>query len=436
MQGELMHIKALHDRTELLRLASLGELELRETTPQERAAEMHGRSGLLVPRHELSDIERGPSGRSVDVQVAQAARTAPYPVAPEIIRFATDPRVSGTDAQGQSLARQRLHMSGTTELDETIARNISRYLQTQYSYTLDITDARLSSDQDPLAWFVTEDGQRGHCEFFAGTAALACQALGIPARVVVGFKAEEYNKSLEKYVVRQSDAHAWVEVLTHRGWIMLDPTSGNGDDADSATEDVLDRVQHWFDFLEYTWANNVVAYDNGARTSLIQSLETDVMSRAQETAGLWDRFKEWLERQNMYIYSAQLMAWLIVAMALAAGGVILWFLLEQWRLRRRARRIGLRGLPPEEVRRLARQLGFFDDMVRLLERHGYRRRPSQTPREFARSLAFLPRQAFDAVIAFTDVFYRVRYGHSELTPRRQRSLTRSLDQLAATLAQR
>jgi hypothetical protein len=158
-----------------------------------------------------------------------------------------------------------------------------------------------------------------------------------------------------------------------------------------------------------------------------------VIGRAQETAGLWDRFKAWLEQQNLYIYSAQLMAWLIVAMAAAGTFIVAWFFFEQWRLRRRARRIGLKGLPADEALRLARKLAFFDDLMRLLERHGYARSPSQTPREFAQSLAFLPRQAFDAVMGLTDVFYRVRYGRADLTSRRQRLLSRSLDQLSALL---
>src|SRR5690606_13065633 len=297
-----------------------------------------------------------------------------------------------------------------------------------------ISDARMSAADDPLAWFVSEDGRRGHCEFFAGTAALACQALGIPARVVVGFKSSEFNGSLDKFVVRQSHAHAWVEVLTERGWITLDPTSGNGDDLARDEPDLLDRVQHWFEFLEYTWANNVITYDNGARTDLLQSFETDMLMRAHDTAGLWDRFKAWLERQNLYIYSAQLMAWLLVAMVLSAVGVLLWFAWDRWRLRRRARRIGLGRLSADEAQRLARQLAFFDDLLRLLERHGHRRRPEQTPREFALSLACLPRQAFDTVVSMTDIFYRVRYGQARVTPRRQRLLGRSLDRLAATLS--
>ncbi len=443
IQGDLMRLRSLHDRMDLMRQASLGKLQLAGRSPRDRAAELLSRSGLLMPRSDLEELGRVVTSldevgaehtqESFTRQIDRIHRNAPYPAPAEIIRFAMDPAVSGTDDEGRSLAEQRLQRTGTTELDEQIARNISRFLQTQYRFTLDITDARMSGDQDPLAWFVSEDGRRGHCEYFAGAAALACQALGIPARVVVGFKTDEYNKSLEKYVVRQSDAHAWIEVLTERGWLRLDPTSGNGDDLTRTGTSFLDTITHWFEFLEYTWANSIVNYDNGARTTLMETLETDVITRAQETAGLWDRFKAWLERQNLYIYSAQLVAWLIVAMVVAAAAILFWYFFEQWRLRRRARRIGLRGIPRDEALRLARQLAFFDELLRLLERRGYRRQPSQTPREFAQSLAFLPRRAYDAVNSLTEVFYRVRYGGAALTARRQRLLSRSLDDLSAAL---
>ena len=439
--GDLARLKSLYDRTEMMRLATQESQRVGDTSTEALVREQHRRYGLLVPSGDLLvfpgdplDVERGPIAKAVDRQLARARQYPAYPPPPEIMRFALDPAVSGVSADGQSLGRQRVARQGPTELDEQIARNIARYLQTQYTYTLDVTDARLSTSQDPLAWFVSEDGRRGHCEFFAGTAALACQALGIPARVVVGFRCDDFNGSMGKYVVRQSHAHAWVEVLTQRGWIMLDPTSGNGDDLLRDQKNFLDTIQHWFEFMQYTWANSIVAYDNNARSSLISELETDLAGGARNTLGLWDRFTEWLERQNLYFVSAQVVAWLIALMSAAAALTMGWFFYERWRLRRRAQRIGLRGLASDDTRRLARQLAFFEELVLLLERHGHARRPHQTPREFARSLAFLPRQAFDTVWGMTDVFYRVRYGQGFLTPRRQRHLTRSLDVLAQMLS--
>ena len=372
-------------------------------------------------------------GQYLDRVAAAAAADPIYPASPALLDFALDPAVSGRDAAGRPLARDRLERPGITADDERIARNMERYLQQNYRYSLDVTDARRSADQDPLDWFVGPDGRRGHCEYFAGTLAGALQALGIPARVVVGFKSDEFNPSMGRYVVRQSHAHAWVEALTRRGWQTLDPTSGNGDDVAGATDGPLRRVRQWLEFLQYSWANSVVAYDNSARESLIQRVETGVADRAADGGGLWDDFQAWLERQNLYVYSAQVMAWLIVAALATMGGAVTWFLFEQWRLRRVARRMGLRGLPPGEARRLARQLTFYDDLTRLLGRHGFSRPASQTPREFAGSLSHLPGETYGAVVALTEIFYRVRYGQGRLTGRRQRLIGRSLDSLAASL---
>ena len=90
----------------------------------------------------------------------------------------------------------------------------------------------------------------------------------------------------------------------------------------------------------------------------------------------------------------------------------------------------MQDTPPKSE---AAQLAFFDDLARLLSRHGHHRRPSQTPREFAQSLTTLPRQAYDAVLALTEVFYRVRYGNARLSRRRRRWVSHSLERLASVM---
>src|SRR4029078_13290968 len=81
-------------------------------------------------------------------------------------------------------------------------------------------------DRDPVVAFLY-DLKRGHCEYFAGAMTLMCQSLGLQARLVVGFKCDEYNGMTHSYVVRQSHAHAWVEVLNDKfEWVSFDPTTG------------------------------------------------------------------------------------------------------------------------------------------------------------------------------------------------------------------
>ena len=70
--------------------------------------------------------------------------------------------------------------------------------------------------------FVT---RTGYCEHFASAMAFVLRAAGIPARIVVGYLGGERNPLGGYLIVRQSDAHAWVEVWTGQYWERVDPTT-------------------------------------------------------------------------------------------------------------------------------------------------------------------------------------------------------------------
>lgn len=70
------------------------------------------------------------------------------------------------------------------------------------------------------------EARRGYCEHYAAAFAYLMRAAGIPARVVGGYLGGEINHMGNYVIVRQSDAHAWVELyLEDRGWTRIDPTS-------------------------------------------------------------------------------------------------------------------------------------------------------------------------------------------------------------------
>jgi hypothetical protein len=114
-------------------------------------------------------------------------------------------------------------------------------------------------------------------------------------------------------------------------------------------------------------------------------------------------------------------------------GFIGWFLLEKWTLRRRAARIGLEALPPSEQLRLARQLGFYDDLMKLLARHQISRPRHLTALEFSRSLTFLPAAAFETVRRLTQLYNRVRFGDAELDGGQRRRLGTVISRLEGEL---
>ena len=150
----------------------------------------------VVSTGQVDESDRGTRHRDrpIDPQIAQVRRP--------------QPEVSGSNADGP-LAAQRLQRSpalprprADRACSPTPTRSTSRsptrsrhHLRgPQFSYTLDTTDARDRIGQDPYVWFLTSpDGHRGHCEYFAGAMVLMCQSLGMNARMVTGFKCDEYN---------------------------------------------------------------------------------------------------------------------------------------------------------------------------------------------------------------------------------------------------
>jgi len=81
-------------------------------------------------------------------------------------------------------------------------------------------------DRDGVDYFLF-DSREGYCDYYASAMAVMARALGIPARVAVGYAGGEYDEELDGYVVRRSNAHAWVEVyFPDYGWIEFEPTAG------------------------------------------------------------------------------------------------------------------------------------------------------------------------------------------------------------------
>jgi hypothetical protein len=335
--------------------------------------------------------------------------------------------VCGTDDAGGPLAEHPLN--GDHSFDSQIATNIERHLRTEFKYTLDLTNERMWANKDPIVAFLY-DFKEGHCEFFAGAMTLMCQSLGIPARFVVGFRceAEDFNTLGDYYVVKQSDAHAWCEVFTGQKWETFDPTSGRQGPT-PAGQAYLAGLRKFFDFLEYKWANSVVAYDRNQRRNLVENLDMQLLTKTPLYGSqgflVWQQKlqSQWAKWQSVQMnVTSTILGAVISLMVLGMAVAIFWYLLERWRMRRRARRIGLAALPTPEQLRLVRQLGFYDDLLRILEKHHIARPAHLTPLEFSQALSFLPSAAYDDIYRLTKLFYRIRYGAVLLNPQRQRQL--------------
>jgi hypothetical protein len=86
-----------------------------------------------------------------------------------------------------------------------------------YAYSLNLNSDTILG-MDPIEQFVAKD-RRGHCQYFASALAMMLRSQGIPARLVVGYKTNEYDEIGERFIARQSHAHAWVEALIDRQYL-------------------------------------------------------------------------------------------------------------------------------------------------------------------------------------------------------------------------
>jgi protein-glutamine gamma-glutamyltransferase len=114
-----------------------------------------------------------------------------------------------------------------------LAQSIARSSGSPYDYTQKVLDrVQQGAEYDesppaarfPLASFLF-DTKSGYCQQFSGTMALMLRMGGVPARVATGFSPGSYNRDRKEYVVRDTDAHSWVEAYFPKlGWVTFDPT--------------------------------------------------------------------------------------------------------------------------------------------------------------------------------------------------------------------
>ncbi len=98
---------------------------------------------------------------------------------------------------------------------------LTRHLKAEHEYA-QVASPRAKGD--PILDFLIRK-RSGHCEYFASALALLARSIAIPTRMVTGYRVGEHHGVLEHWVVRENNAHAWVEAwLPDRGWTTWDAT--------------------------------------------------------------------------------------------------------------------------------------------------------------------------------------------------------------------
>lgn len=151
--------------------------------------------------------------------------------------------------------------------DSRALRLLEAHLRTSFTYTLQGTPPPLNAE--PIEWFL-RDARRGHCEQFAAALAAMSLAAGVPARVVAGYVANEFDEARDLYIVRAANAHAWVEAQIAPGvWRTFDPTPpGSLTQARMRQTGLRAAFARAADSLQNAWSSRFIGFDLSAQNQM------------------------------------------------------------------------------------------------------------------------------------------------------------------------
>jgi protein-glutamine gamma-glutamyltransferase len=287
------------------------------------------------------------------------------------------------------------------------ARLIESNLRTGYKYDL---DSPSGGAKNPLEDFLFSS-KRGHCEFYSTAMTVMLRELGVPARNVTGFVGGTYNRFSRSYVVRQGDAHSWVEVwLDGNGWTRFDPTPPSDAAPRSELTGVLAVMRDFVEALGQRWSRHVIGYDLRQQLGLYDEMR--------------DAYLKMIPRRGV---AGRVLAsprkTLLGALAIAGLAFGVYHLIKR-------RQKPQKGRDRDEDERGAHEAAaLYRALERVLAARGVARPASTPPLAHARSLEASGHPLGPPSVDLTERYLRVRFGGEHLDPASRRAYLDGLQAL-------
>jgi hypothetical protein len=282
-------------------------------------------------------------------------------------------------------------VAGAISPQEKIQRVIA-YLQSNYRYSL---NPKRDGRFPPLENFLFHN-QEGYCEHFATAAALLLRESGVPTRLVSGFLQGEWNSLGRYFMVRQRDAHTWIEsYLSDKGWVPFDPTP---DAETKAILPVVSTFYQYYDFLKLKWNRYIIQYSRRDQIRVLLSLRQQLMGlRLFSPASPLQKAREKTARSPLYVLAVVAVLICILLLARVFNG------------RKRALALHETGIFPSEI-------SFYIKMLKILAKKKISKGACETPAEFANRVSQVRGSLSPWLEKLTSLYYRVRFGRIPLTP--------------------
>lgn len=228
--------------------------------------------------------------------------------------------------------------------------------------------------------------RQGFCGHFASAYTVLMRAGGVPARVVTGYLGGEWNPIGRFFVVKQSDAHAWVEIwLDGRGWTRVDPTGVVA--PERLQRGLYDLLPGAAPFVERLQRESALVARLALRWAAVNAAWRDRVLEFSQDSQL-----ALLERLGV-----DSPGWRHLAFGFAAG-LIGWLAWVGWQ----ARSAWARTRPDPVARAWLR-------LSRALERSGLARRPAEAPLAWAERVAQARPDLESGIRALAAQYVALRY---------------------------
>ena len=312
-----------------------------------------------------------------------------------------------------------------TPFDKAV--RVEAHLRKNYKYSLTLD---WEPGSQPLSTFLFQ-AKSGHCEYFASSMAILLRASGVPTRIVNGFLMGDYNPVGDAYIVRQSDAHSWVEVyLEGTDWTEFDPTPVGTNQTDPG---LMDQLHHYADAMGLFWSTYILTYDTGNQIQLFQSAYESVDKLQRDLHTRKDRWALGLQQ-----FAAQVSASIRQTIASGAiwgysalliAGILVYGMRQEIARRWWLLRIRKTGRVDDRVID-----ALFYRAVALVGKHGPRRRDSETWREW---IGIVPHDQCRSILQRAlEVYEKAKYGPEASSPADVAVLQEALRDLQALLQYR
>lgn len=259
---------------------------------------------------------------------------------------------------------------------------IQEFLQKNYKYTLNPKKGEGKTALDDFLFYSKE----GYCEHYATAMAIMLRTVGVPTRLVTGFLEGEWNKYGNYLLVRQRDAHSWVEVYlptekSKGDWFTFDPTPSA--ETVGGMPLPMSALNLYLDSIRWRWNRYIVHYTFLDQLAAARNVDSKFAYFFYNIKTAFAKPKEykWKEIKG--------------GDGIIISGAVLLFLFLF---------ISLRKSHAKKKEQFKNTPAFYIELLRMLDKKGIKKPIGKTPLEFAMELN---RKDVEDI---TELYSKIRYG--------------------------